>query len=166
MTAPSRRHDSLIPLSRDHQYALLLCLRIHRGLPEHGDDLDWLKTKAANTVRFFDEDLTIHFQAEEQVLFPAMSRFSGAREIVEDLLREHGTLKRLVDQLRRSESGSCTSTLKQFADTLEAHIRKEERALFPIYEQQASAEVIAAVEQGILSLIGSASEPKHPELLK
>jgi len=57
-------------------------------------------------------------------------------------------------------------TLKEFADALEAHVRKEERELFPIYEQQASRETTARVERAILSLIGSASQPRHPELLR
>jgi hemerythrin-like domain-containing protein len=166
MKESGRRHESLIPLSREHQYALLLCLRIHRGLPEHDHDSDWLKTRAANTLRFFDEDLTIHFQAEEQVLFPAMNEVSGASGIIEELLDEHHKLRRITDRLREDETAARAGTLKEFADTLEAHIRKEERALFPIYEEAASAEVISAVEKGILSLIGSASEPKHPELLE
>ena len=166
MKLSGRRHEGLIPLSREHQYALMVCLRIHRGLPEHGGGLDWLKTRAANTVRFFDEDLAIHFQAEEQFLFPSMSEFSGAAAIIESLLDEHRSLRRFAQQLRDGARDSYSGTLKEFADTLEAHIRKEERELFPIYEQQASAEVTSAVEQGILSLIGSASQPKHPELLK
>lgn len=166
MKMSGRRHESLIPLSREHQYALMVCLRIHRGLPEHGGGLDWLKTRAENTVRFFDEDLAIHFQAEEQFLFPAMSEFSGAAAIIESLLDEHRMLRRFAARLRDGARDSYPGTLKEFADTLEAHIRKEERELFPIYEQQASAEVTSAVEQGILSLIGSASQPKHPELLK
>jgi len=53
MTASSRRHDSLIPLSREHQYALMLCLRIHRGLIEHDRDANWLVVKAWQAVRFF-----------------------------------------------------------------------------------------------------------------
>jgi hemerythrin-like domain-containing protein len=54
----------------------------------------------------------------------------------------------------------------EFADTLEAHIRKEERELFPIYEQQASPETIVRVERAIFSLIGSATQPRNPELLR
>ncbi len=95
-----------------------------------------------------------------------MSELSGAPAIIESLLDEHRSLRRFAEQLREGESGSYPGTLKEFADTLEAHIRKEERELFPIYEQHASAEVTSAVEQGILSLIGTASQPKHPELLK
>lgn len=166
MTTSSRRHDSLIPLSREHQYALMLCLRIHRGLIEHDADANWLQSKAGVAVRFFEGEMVSHFQAEEEILFPAMRDLTGAPRIIDELLEEHEKVRRLIDRLREIEPGSLASTLMAFADTLEAHIRKEERELFPIYEQQASAEVIFGVERAIFSLIGSASQPRNPELLR
>ena len=118
MTAPSRRHDSLIPLSREHQYALMLCLRIHRGMIEHDEDANWLQMKAGVAVRFFEGELIAHFQAEEEVLFPAMRELSGATAIIDELLAEHETMRRLIDQLGRGEPGSLASTFKrEFADT-------------------------------------------------
>lgn len=166
MMTSSRRHESLIPLSREHQYALLLCLRIHRGLIEHHADSDWLLMKAGHAVRFFEGDLVTHFQAEEEFLFPAMLKFPAAPELIDQLLAQHETIKSLIDQLRQAEAGSLEETLKEFADTLEAHIRKEERELFPIYEQHASPETISWVQRALFSVIGSASQPRHPELLK
>lgn len=166
MTTSTRRHDSLIPLSREHQYALMLCLRIHRGLIEHDNQNEWLQTKADQAVRFFEGELVTHFRAEEELLFPAMRELAGAPRIIEELLEEHREMGRLIDQLRKPEISSLASTLKEFADILEAHIRKEERELFPIYEQQASPEITFRVERAILSLIGPASQPKNPELLR
>ncbi|MEK6285735.1 MAG: hemerythrin domain-containing protein [Acidobacteriota bacterium] len=166
MTTSARRNDSLIPLSREHQYALMLCLRIHRGLIEHDADANWLQMKAGVAVRFFEGELAAHFQAEEEVLFPAMRELSGAQQIIDELLVEHGKMRRLIDELRQIELSSLASTLKEFADTLEAHIRKEERELFPIYEQQASPEIVFRVERAIFSLIGSAAQPRNPELLR
>lgn len=166
MTTSNRRHKSLIPLSREHQYALMLCLRIHRGLVEHDNDNEWLHTKADHAVRFFEGELVTHFCAEQEFLFPAMQELPSAPQIIEELLEEHREMGRLIDQLRKPEVSSLASTLKKFADTLEAHIRKEERELFPIYEQQASPEITCRVERAILDLIGSASEPANPELLR
>lgn len=165
MKSPSRRHDSLIPLSRQHQHALLLCLRIHRGLIEHHADSNWLQLKADHSIRFYEGDLVTHFQAEEEFLFPALREIPAATEIVDELLAEHGQMRQLIDQLRLVAISSIAATLKEFADTLEAHIRKEERKLFPIYEEQASPETIARIERAIVSLIGSASEPADIELL-
>lgn len=166
MTASSRRHESLIPLSREHQYGLMLCLRIHRGLIERGEDEAWLQMKADHAVRFFTGELLTHFQAEEEFLFPEMRDLAGAAVIIDELLVEHQKIARLVDRLRQVETVPLASVLKQFADTLEAHIRKEERKLFPIYEQRASPETISRVERAIFGLIGSASQPRNPELLR
>lgn len=166
MTTSSRRHDSLIPLSREHQHGLMLCLRIHRGLIEHDSDENWLQMKAGVTVRFFEGELLTHFQAEEQFLFPVLRELQGAKPIIDELLGEHEHMRALIDELRIREPGSLASTLKEFADMLEAHIRKEERELFPIYEQQASPETTLRVERAIFGLIGSASHPRNPELLR
>ena len=162
----SRRHDSLIPLSREHQYALLLCLRINRGLPVHKEDMSWLQTKAEMVIQFFEGDLTTHFMAEEEVLFPAMRNFSGAAELISELSIEHRKLEALASQLRRIEPELIAATLKDFAALLESHIRKEERKLFPIYEQQASVENTQAVGEGVSRLIGQALHPRNPELLE
>lgn len=165
MATSSRRHDSLIPLSREHQYALMMCLRIHRGLIERHEDPEWLKVKAGHAVRFFDGDLVTHFKAEEEFLFPMMKELQGAASIIDQLLAEHERMRMLCEQLRRIETTTLAATLMEFADTLEAHIRKEERELFPIYEQQASPEEMSRVEHAILGLIGSADQPRNPELL-
>ncbi len=162
----SRRHDSLIPLSREHQYALLLCLRIHRGIPAHRNDPDWLGRKASDAIRFFESDLTPHFKAEEEILFPVMRRLTNTRGIIEELLAEHRKIECLIDRLRHADAESIPLALKEFADTLEAHARKEERQLFPIYEEQATLEITTSVERQILNAIGDARKPRHPELLE
>ena len=166
MKTTSRRADSLIPLSREHQYALLLCLRIHRGLSEHRADSKWQQVKAGNAIRFFEGDLVTHFHAEEEFLFPAMSELPGAARITQELLKEHRRIELLIDRLRQVDDHALAATLEEFADTLEAHIRKEERELFPIYEQHAAPETLLRVEQAILGAIGSAAQPRNPELLK
>lgn len=144
----------------------MLCMRIHRGLVERDEDLNWLQLKANHAVRFFESELMTHFQAEEMFLFPAMQGMPGSTEVIDELLTEHSKFRRLIDQLLQIEVTALAANLKEFADTLEAHIRKEERELFPIYEEHASPETISLVERGIFGLIGSASRPRHPELLK
>lgn len=148
----ARRHESLIPLSREHQYALLLCLRIHRGLESHQNDPVWLQSKAENVVRFFAGDLRPHFQAEEEVLFPAMQHC--ATELLRDLIAEHRKLEWLAGGLHYCETGFLSTRLKAFADLLEAHVRREERELFPLFEQQVTPNAAQQVGAEITQLIG------------
>lgn len=145
---------------------MLLCLRIHRGLAESEEKPNWVHEQAIKTVQFYDAELVLHFKAEEEILFPPMRSFQNAHALIEDLLIEHKSLQALVENLRATTGGSLASTLKDFADALEAHIRKEERALFPIYESEVSQELADHIEQGIVRLIGDARYPRNPKLLE
>ena len=162
----SRRHESLIPLSREHHYGLMLCLRIHRGLPLRKHDETWARVKAAQAARFFATDLTAHFKAEEEALFPAMRDFSGASGLLSELLTEHRKLEALAERLRGTEAAKLVDALGEFADLLEAHIRKEERELFPLYERQMNPEGAAEVGREVKYIIGNAMQPRNPDLLK
>jgi iron-sulfur cluster repair protein YtfE (RIC family) len=136
-------------------------------MPAHGADQHWLERKASQSVQFFDTELVLHFKAEEEVLFPAMREISAAREVISILLTEHQEMKRLIGELRSvEENASVAATLSEFAATLDGHIRKEERILFPIFEENADPATQARVEQGVKQLIGTALKPKHPELLE
>ena len=161
----TRRHESLIPLSREHHYALMLCLRINRGLPTHGKDSKWLQSKAQQVSLFLESDLATHFIAEEKILFPSMQGTPLAASLIAELVAEHRELERLVSRLRDQDTTATAATLKEFATSLEAHIRKEERLLFPIYEREIARSVAERVEHDLFALIGNALQPKHPELL-
>ena len=162
----NRRHESLIPLSREHHYGLLVCLRIHRGIENHQADVSWLSERSEKVIQFFESDLKTHFEAEEGVVFPAMSGIEDSRATIEQLVDEHRKLEKLVQQLRKARELELAPLLREFADLLEAHIRTEERALFPRYEKGVSSELARQVGLRVLELVGTAMMPKRPELLK
>jgi len=68
--------------------------------------------------------------------------------------------------VRNMHNGHIAAILAQFAGLLELHIRKEERSLFPIYEQYITQKVSEQVAWEIEARIGLALQPRHPELLK
>ena len=82
-----RRHESLIPLSREHHYGLLVCLRIHRGIENHQADVSWLNERAEKVVRFFESELKTHFKAEEEIVFPAMKGIEDSRATIDRVSR-------------------------------------------------------------------------------
>ena len=161
-----RRHESLIPLSREHHYGLVVSLKIHRELEKHIADTDWLNDRANKVIRFFDSDLRAHFRVEEEIVFPAMSGIEEARATVEQLIADHRNLERLVDRLRQASEVEAGPLLRQFADVLETHIHTEERVLFPCYEQNLTARQADKVKTAILESIGTAMQPKQPDLLE
>jgi iron-sulfur cluster repair protein YtfE (RIC family) len=162
----SRRHESLIPLSREHHYGLLVCLRIHRGIEKHQANVIWLTERAEKIIRFFESDLKTHFEAEERIVFPAMSGIEDTKATIDQLISEHRNLERLVQGLRKARELQLAPLLREFADLLEAHIRAEERVLFPRYERFVSPELARQVGICVLEVTGTAMKPKHPELLE
>jgi iron-sulfur cluster repair protein YtfE (RIC family) len=95
-----------------------------------------------------------------------MSGIDQANATIEQLIVEHRGLAMLVGRLRQTLGVELSPLLREFADLLEAHIRKEERILFPCYEYNISSIDANQVEIQILEVIGSAMKPKHPELLE
>jgi hemerythrin-like domain-containing protein len=135
-------------------------------LPQHRDDETWVCAKAAQAARFFANDLTSHFKAEEEVLFPAMRDLDGASELIGPLESEHRELEGIAERLAGSSVQDVVAALGEFADLLEKHIRKEERELFPLYEEQIGEELATKVAQAVREFIGEAMRPRDPELLR
>jgi len=134
------RDKSLIPLSHQHQHALALCVRIDRAQPIPASNLqDW----QAEIEQHFEQEINIHFAAEEAVLFPAARRFPELTALVQELIAEHSRLRKCIS-LARSRSLS-TQTLPEFGQQLSAHIRKEERQLFEPLQQLMTPSELAAL---------------------
>jgi hemerythrin-like domain-containing protein len=124
------RDKSLIPLSRQHQRALALCVRIDRTQPIPGADLEaWQE----EIEQHFEQEIKIHFAAEEEALFPASRRFPELISLVKELAADHAALRERFSQAEAR--AMSTDTLPAFAHQLSAHIRKEERQLFERLQQ-------------------------------
>ncbi len=134
------RDKALVPLSRQHQHALALCVRIDRARPRVEADLELWQ---AEITAHFQQEIRIHFAAEELVLFPAAGRFSELASLVEELSSEHTMLR---EDFAQAEARSLSvEGMLAFAKRLSAHIRKEERQLFERMQELMSSEEIAAL---------------------
>jgi hemerythrin-like domain-containing protein len=119
------RDPSLVPLSRQHHYALALCVRIDRSLKAGAIELELWQPEIEE---HFSQQIRVHFEAEEAVLFPAAERFPDLSSLVDELRADHQELRRLF--ALASARAMSASDLREFADLLPRHIRKEERDLF------------------------------------
>jgi hemerythrin-like domain-containing protein len=129
------RDKSLIPLSRQHQHALALCVRMERSSPIAEADLPQWRAEVA---QHFEHEIRIHFLAEEQVLFPAARELAELTPLIEELTADHGWLRERFASAH-SMSGE---DLSAFAGRLSNHIRKEERQLFERVQELMSAEAL------------------------
>ena len=129
------RHPSLIPLSHDHHHGLALALRCRKqALGQiRPMGVQGLEERAKEVKGFFSESLERHFQAEEEILFPIIrSCASESHQILEDLIEEHKQIRSQVARLE--EKAGLSKILFDRGDLLERHIRREERELFPLFE--------------------------------
>jgi hemerythrin-like domain-containing protein len=120
------RNKNLIPLSRQHQHALALCVRIDRAIKANEVDLAaWQE----EIQQIFDQEIAFHFLAEEKELFPVTAaRSPELKALVAELVAEHAVLREHFNHA--SARGLDQIGLRDFAETLTRHIRKEERELF------------------------------------
>jgi len=152
-----KRHPSLVPLSREHHHGLLLAFRIKHGLPKTRQPHDSPQEQAVDTVRFFQKNLTPHFTAESDILFPAIRAMQPqASPLLDQLIQEHAAMRELVEQLDQQlpAGPQLTELLTSFGTLLERHIRCEERKLFPMYEAHVSEAEAIRIEKAIFQVIG------------
>jgi hemerythrin-like domain-containing protein len=134
------RDKSLIPLSHQHQRALALCVRIDRAQPIPDSDL---KPWQVEIEQHFEQEIKIHFSAEEQVLFPAARRFAELIPLVGELIADHAALREFFSHAEARRMS--TKSLPAFAQQLSTHIRKEERQLFEQLQLKMIPEELSAL---------------------
>jgi hemerythrin-like domain-containing protein len=130
-TGPIKRHEAIVQFSREHHFGLLLIWKIRQGLKKGIE----LKRIADYVLFFFDEDLKDHFAEEERLLF---TKLEDTDVLKLQALKEHEEINNLIDGLRKNDAD--TEQLNIFADTLERHIRFEERVLFNHLQSKLSDE--------------------------
>jgi len=108
----------------------------------------------------FIRDMLAHFDAEENLLFPAFEAATGMSGGPTQIMRmEHGQMRELLGQLESAERARDAETFAGVAETLlimmQQHNMKEENILYPMCDQALamrmetlSGELEARLEQG------------------
>ncbi|HEX5469056.1 MAG TPA: hemerythrin domain-containing protein [Gaiellaceae bacterium] len=142
-----KRHPALVPLSHDHHHGLVEARRLVKAA---GGDAGARAEAGRAFVRFFAGETNRHFREEEEELFPLLAR--REQELPDVLLRalaEHQVLRGLVRELSAADEPDG-GLMRLLGETLEAHIRLEERELFPLIESSVEERELEsfAVAQG------------------
>lgn len=132
---PLERHALLRPISREHHEGLLFCWQIRKALTDGLDP----KVQHRITVEFYHRHLLPHFGIEEEAVFPVL----GAHDqLVEQAISEHRRLtRRFLSTQDPARDLSCIEK------ELEAHIRFEERVLFPRIQAVATEEQLERIDR-------------------
>lgn len=135
-----KRSEALSPLSRDHHRALVAAQRLRRG-GEPGE-------LASGFRAFWEEHGSPHFRIEEEILLPLWASLGTADPgHVRRVAEEHLEIRRMALELQRDADPEL---LGRLGELLQAHVRYEERELFPTIEADLDeaelAELADAVE--------------------
>jgi len=157
-----KRLQALIPLSHDHQHALVEARQLRRAAARDDDP----SGAALAFVRFFRTSSVPHFREEEEALFPLVVDVKEARALLVQALLDHQRLHALVAALEAG--GDVRGTMREVGERLEAHVRLEERELFPLIERVAGAALDGAMAtpRGGGPVWGDASDDLNATLLE
>lgn len=142
-----KRHPNLREFSDDHHGGLVQALRLRRAASGTGGE----PAEAARAfLEFWREDTAPHFRKEEEVLLPVAAIHAGElldREPVLEMLVQHARIRGLTMRLGDdAERGKVRGeTLLRLGELLEAHIRLEERVVFPLIEESLSERALREV---------------------
>ncbi|MBX3254540.1 MAG: hemerythrin domain-containing protein [Chitinophagaceae bacterium] len=146
-----KRHESIVPLSRDHHFGLLCCWKIRQGIKNEIS----LQRIHSYIQYFWSHHLKEHFEEEENFLFSALQSNMTAQAI-----GEHRELEASVLSLSANASPDA---FLQFAQQLDDHIRFEERELFPYLEKTLPAEQLDVIGRQIQEIHSNEKEDDYED---
>lgn len=136
-----KRHEALAPLSREHHGALILAQLVKKGAPAYKGLPTDTDGKINYTVNFYKHDLILHFSKEEAILEKVRHADTDIERLTKEIISEHDTLKKRF--LSLETAADKQTALDELGHLLEAHIRKEERILFPLIQEHCSEELLS-----------------------
>ncbi len=142
-----KRHSSLAPLSREHHGALILARLLQKDAPLYKGLPADLQGKAEYGLAFYEKEMIEHFDAEERILRILNGIDSQLDQMAETILREHQEIHGLFASI--NDHSDLLNHLDTLGRTLEAHVRKEERQLFPLIQEKCSEETLANIEKAL-----------------
>ncbi len=130
---PIRRNANIVKLSRDHHASLLFCWKLRQGIKRHTP----IERMVKYVQYFWSQHFSPHFKEEEELLYSAFKD-----DKVQKAIDDHKRIKSLIIDLAHLETKESADQLSGLADTVDAHVRYEERVLFPHLETELSDEQI------------------------
>lgn len=139
-----KRHIALKALSWEHHHGLVHARRLIRSATVQEDAAQAVEA----FLRFVQDDLKKHFRVEEEYLFPAYACHPDADEkLIAKVVTDHVKIRAAVMELERARlrGDAVDAFVESLGKLLEAHIRLEERRLFPAIEAILSLEELMRV---------------------
>lgn len=139
-----KRHPSLAHLSRDHHPALILAQLLKRNAPAYKGMPTDTAGKVAYAKKFYLSELITHFDQEEKMMDMLAGIDPQLDVLIKEIRAEHVQIRQLFSGL---EKGDTIEAMDRLGNTLDQHIRKEERELFPLIEKNCDSVMMESIEK-------------------
>lgn len=134
---PIKRNEHIVKLSREHHFSLLFCWKIRQGLKK-----EVAPARISRYIQFFwSRVLALHFREEEEILFAPLPD----DELVLQAIKEHQQIQEQIERLDNGEQDPAPQLLSLLADSVDEHVRFEERTLFPHIENKLNEAQLEAI---------------------
>jgi hemerythrin-like domain-containing protein len=131
-----KRAEALASLSRDHHHALVVAQALRRA------DAATVADARTRFLDFWTTEGHEHFRIEEDLLFPGFAAHGDAYDpLVLRALGDHVAIRQRADALT-ADPDPAVDALHDLGARLAAHVRLEERELFPLIEQTLSEDAL------------------------
>lgn len=135
-----KRHQALIPLSRDHHGTLILARLLRSDAPPYKElPLD-AKGKAEYALKHYKEEMLEHFEQEEKMIPVLKGLNTTLDNLLASMKSEHQELHSLFNSINMNQE--LSAQLDIIGRTLESHVRKEDRELFPLIQECCTDEIL------------------------
>jgi iron-sulfur cluster repair protein YtfE (RIC family) len=135
-----KRHESLAPLSREHHGTLILAQLLKKDAPVYKGLPTDVEGKLHYAINHYTSDLFPHFSKEEAMLEKVKHIDQAIAKLATEILAEHADLTNRFLSLHTATDKE--TALDELGHLLQAHIRKEERVLFPLIQEHCSEELL------------------------
>ena len=150
---PLQRHEALQPFSRDHYTGLV---QAHRLVKAADADAIARRKAVAGFTDAWTLEIAEHFDDEEHLLADLMQRDDRTR-----LLDEHRRVRDMAEKVQAAgrEADPDARLVRTLGETLEKHIRWEERELFMRLQEQLDQDQLARLRQQTEAI--EQARPRH-----
>ena len=138
-----RRSAALASLSRDHHEALVLAQKLRRATPAT------VTTSRESFLAYWQAHGQNHFRLEEEVLFPAYAAHGDPHHaLIARALCDHVAIRHHAQALAGAAEPTLDA-LHELGHQLAAHVRLEERQVFPLIEQAVPSDELAVLARAL-----------------
>ena len=146
-----RRSAALASLSRDHHEALVLAQKLRRATPAT------VTTSRESFLAYWQAHGQNHFRLEEEVLFPAYAAHGDPHHaLIARALCDHVAIRHHAQALAGAAEPTLDGAVEPTLDALHelghqlaAHVRLEERRVFPLIEQAMPSDELAVLARAL-----------------